>query len=169
MIRISSKTRFCQLLLLLGIAALVVAGAATAQEPGMRRGGGPGGPGGRPDNAELTARLAQRLSLTDEQQKQVLAIYEERSKAAMEEMQKARESGADREEMRAQMLEFRTKNDKKIEAVLDEKQLAEYRELREERDQTMQKRRTERGSREGRRGAEGLSEPPASGAPAPTE
>lgn len=179
MSRISSKTRFCQVILLLGIAALTVSGAAIAQERGMRQGGrpggGPGGQGGSRNPDQMVARMTEYLSLTEEQQEQIRGIYKERAGSAQETMKQARDSGADREAKRAMMMEFRAETDKKVEAVLDEKQAAEFRKMREQRAQAMKKRMSERGEREvpqgreGRPGPEGRGEPAAPDAPATTE
>jgi len=126
-------------LLLMGVSAF----AQEAQPPAQGQGGGQGqGRGGMMMSPEQrTTRLAEQLSLTDEQKTKVQKIYEEQQKD-MQGMQ-----GASREERMAKM---QATNDK-IKAVLTDEQKKKF--------DDMQQRMRQRGPG-GPGGGEGGQKPP---------
>lgn len=174
MTRIPGARHFVQVVVMIGASLLVFGGVAIAQQPGKK--GGPqaqgqgmghppergmgrhGGPGPR-DLDRTMSHLTERLSLNEEQQKQIRQIFEEREAKAREMMAKSRESGASREERRKQFAGFRQETQAKVEAVLNEKQAEQYRQMQAERRQMMEKRREQRaeqGMGTGRRGPQGM-------------
>lgn len=76
-------------------------------------------------------RLTEKLELTNAQQEELRPILEQQAES-FQAMQKRRQSGQTREQMRDAMRAQRESNDAQIEAVLDERQIATYRELRAE-------------------------------------
>lgn len=91
--------------------------------------GGSGGP--QPPNAEdMVANLAEKLSLTEDQQSAILELFTEQ----FEEMEELRESG-DMESGREKMDELREEMDKKIKALLTEEQIEIYEEMQNSRPQ----------------------------------
>jgi len=88
--------------------------------------------------------MTKRLGLSEDQQKAIRPILEERARA-MQELRKRARAGGDRAAMRSEMQELIDNSSKQVEAVLDEKQVQEYRKLREQRrgqqQQPRQKRR----------------------------
>lgn len=119
-------------LLVVGFATTSVAVEEGAQE---RRGGGGGA-----RNERILAVLTERVDLTEEQQKAVRPILDERSKTMRELRQRAR-NGEDREAVRTEMDALIESSSKKVEALLTEKQLPVYRKFREERRNQAQQRR----------------------------
>ena len=76
--------------------------------------------------------LKERLSLNDEQTKQVQGIYEESQKEMQDVFQN---NMGDRDAMRKAMQALNDKNDKKIEKLLTDDQKAEYEKFKKERGQ----------------------------------
>ena len=144
--RISSTNRLVRVYLVC-LAVLLVAGAATAQQRGSRRDGAAGG--GKA--AQMMERMTERLSLTEKQQEEIQKIYKTRAEGVKELMAKARKSGSDREAMRKKMSKYRKETDAQIQAILDEKQLAEFKKISQERDERMSKSRDGSGDRPRRR------------------
>ena len=96
---------------------------------------------GRMNPVEQAAQLKERLDLTDEQTKQVEQIYQE----SMEKMSEIRDqSDGDRGQMREKMMVYREETNKKIEDVLHEDQIEDYREYQEERRQFRRERQGQR-------------------------
>ena len=126
-------------LLLMGVSALAQEATPPAQGQGGGQGQGRGGMMMSPE--QRTTRLAEQLSLTDEQKTKVQKIYEEQQKD-MQGMQ-----GATREERMAKM---QATNDK-IKAVLTDDQKKKFDE--------MQQRMRQRGPG-GPGGGEGAPKPP---------
>ena len=141
--RISSTNRLVRVYLVC-LAVLLVAGAATAQQRGSRR-------DGAGQAAQMMERLTERLSLTEKQQEEIQKIYKTRAEGVKELMVKARKSGSDREAMRKKMPKYRKETDAQIQAILDEKQLAEFEKISQERDERMSKSRDGSGDRPRRR------------------
>ena len=100
---------------------------------------GPGGP-----NPERALRvLIEEVGLSEPQREVVRKILEERA-AAIEALRERTRAGASREALRGEMSEVIESSSARIEAVLDEDQVAAYRKLRQERQ--AERRRQPRGS-----------------------
>jgi len=76
-------------------------------------------------------RLTEKLDLTNAQQDELRPILEQQAES-FRTMRDQRKAGEAREQMRDAMRAQRENNDAQIEAVLDEQQVATYRELRAE-------------------------------------
>lgn len=76
--------------------------------------------------------LKERLSLTDEQTKQVQTIYEQSQKEMQDVFQK---NAGDRDAMRKAMTDLAEKNDKEIEKVLTDEQKPKFEQFKKERSQ----------------------------------
>jgi len=104
------------------------------------------GPGGmRMSSEERAAQLKERLSLTDEQVKQVVEIYAESRERMAEYREKFQ---ADRELMRDVIRENRMETDKIIEEILTEEQKVLFKEYQDEREEQRREWRSGRRDRE---------------------
>ncbi len=111
------------------------AGDKPAPGAGERPGRGPGGPGGR--NAfspeERIKRMTELLTLTQEQQDKIKAIYAKQAEA----MKALQEKGRDKltDEDRTKMRESFTETQKEVNAVLTDEQKKKWEESRPQRGQ----------------------------------
>jgi len=100
----------------------------------------PGGPRGVADSTMIEQRLAElaeRLSLSPEQEASVRVVLHEEGAQARKAL---REAGGDRGSMRRGFRERAMETDRRIEALLREEQKEAYREYREERRREMRQR-----------------------------
>jgi len=104
--------------------------------------------GGRPSPEEFakrqTERLTKELSLSADQEKKVLTVYQEMSKK----MEASRKEGQqNREAMREQFNTLRKETDAKINEILTKEQQVKYIEFQKKMEQERAQRRQERGDR----------------------
>ncbi|WOT05638.1 hypothetical protein [Shewanella youngdeokensis] len=92
---------------------------------------------GRPDPAQMLAKLTQELSLTDEQQTETAALMEQFHSEA----EQLRESGGDRREQRDQMKAIAEERDSNMEQILDADQYEQYQEMMSQMQAQMKNRR----------------------------
>jgi Spy/CpxP family protein refolding chaperone len=126
-----SKSWFARIALF--TAALLFMSSQIYAQGGGQRGMGPRG--FSPE--ERVKQLKDSLSLSDEQTAKVKTIFEHQQQEMMAAREKA---GDDREAMRSAMTEIRTKSDKAILEILNEKQKAKYTKMQEEQQKRMQQR-----------------------------
>jgi TolA-binding protein len=118
-----------KLLMICGL-MLGIAGFAQAQQGGGR------GMMMKPE--ERVKLLDEKLKLSDDQKTKLTTVFTEQA----EDMKKMREEmqGADRDAMREKMQKFRTENDTKVSAVLNDDQKKTYEAWQKEQRAEMQKR-----------------------------
>ncbi|MCX2583676.1 hypothetical protein [Pedobacter sp. MR22-3] len=118
-----------KLLMICGL-MLGIAGFAQAQQGGGR------GMMMKPE--ERVKLLDEKLKLSDDQKTKLTTVFTEQAEA----MKKMREEmqGADRDAMREKMQKFRTENDTKVSAVLNDDQKKTYEAWQKEQRAEMQKR-----------------------------
>ena len=115
---------------------------AQQRGPGQGQGKGPRGPLTEEDVKERVNRLAETLELSDDQKQKVLD-YELENRKTMQEKRKANQG--DREAMRAVMMEQRELRDSKYAEILNDDQMAKYKEIQEKRAQQRQQRQGKKG------------------------
>lgn len=132
------KKMFLITVLFLSVFSLAQAQRNTGQRPSRSGGGQP-----RMNPSEWierrTQRLAETLSLSEDQIAKVKAIYTKDSEEQRKAMEKARADGQefDREKMREQMTASRTKQDNEIRALLTDEQKVKFEQYIKEREERM--------------------------------
>jgi Spy/CpxP family protein refolding chaperone len=127
------RLRLATLLLLLLALPLAASAGGKGQKGGKRH----------HDPEQRLAHMTETLGLSTTQQEQLEPILEQQAES-FRALREQKRSGANREELRESFRAQRESNAAQVEAVLDEQQVATFREMRAEREQRM---REHRGSR----------------------
>lgn len=117
------NTRISTPIIILAVASLLLAGSAFAQKSGGK--GMRDGRGGPPSTEERLARIAERLDLSDEQSRQMLALmqdHEQERKVLMD---------AHMEEIAPDICKMREDHESDVLAILDDVQAEQFLESKE--------------------------------------
>lgn len=125
---------------LAALCAALLASPVSAQ--GHRR-------GGPPDVETRLSHLTEKLDLSDEQREQLRPLLEEHDEKLRALLDRARSGEADRASLRGDLSDLQRDLDQKLEALLTEEQMDEFRKFRDEQRQRTRERRAGRGRRPG--------------------